>query len=70
MITDLDEWAVRAGQALQEICDEAQEAAGNPDGEDQCLDLRELLRELDYLILGKPSWQQELAASDEGETKL
>ena len=31
----LEDWAGRAVQELQEFCDEAQAAAGNPDGEEQ-----------------------------------
>ena len=40
---DLENWSVRVAEALQEICDEAQIAAGEPDGEMECTDLRALL---------------------------
>lgn len=45
----LEDWSLRAMQALQDVCDEAQDAAGDPDGEDQCLDLRELMAEFEEM---------------------
>jgi len=38
-------WSDSACQALQEFCDDAQVASGNPDGEDQLLDIRDLLND-------------------------
>jgi len=49
-IDRLEGWAVMAAQELQDICDEAQEATGNPDGEDQLPGIRMLLRELDEIM--------------------
>ncbi len=48
----LEDWSHRAAQALQDICDEAQLAAGNVDGEDQLPDLRELLLEHNQIMQG------------------
>ena len=64
---ELENWSVRVAEALQEICDEAQEAAGKPDGENECIDLRMLLHEHSKIMLGEPLWQDLLiaAASDE-----
>lgn len=49
-IEKLEGWAVMAAQELQDICDEAQEAAGDPDGEGELLGVRMLLRELDEIM--------------------
>ena len=49
----LELWATLAAQEMQEFCDDAQIAAGNPDGED-CLEAtRELIAELDEIIRDK-----------------
>ena len=53
----LEDWAHRAAQLLQDFCDEAQEAAGDPDGETELLDARALLHELDRIARGLPPWQ-------------
>ena len=52
--SELENWSVRAAEALQEFCDEAQVAAGNPDGEDQLQDIRALLDEHSRIMLGLP----------------
>ena len=39
----------RAVQELQDFCDDAQIAAGDPDGEDELLGTRELIAELDEI---------------------
>lgn len=41
----LEDWSLRVAQILQDVCDDAQMAAGNPDGTDQLPDIRELLEE-------------------------
>ena len=64
---DLEDWALRTMQALQDICDEAQAAAGNPDGEDQALDIRALMLEYEQIAAGRPAWQAKLAAQDDHE---
>ena len=43
----LEDWAYRAAQTLQDFVDAAQEAAGDPDGDGELQDVRDLLRELD-----------------------
>ena len=50
----LESWAVMAAAELQDFCDEAQISAGNPDGEDQLQGTRQLLAELDEIIM--PDW--------------
>jgi hypothetical protein len=51
---DLEDWALRAAEALQEFCDEAQLASGNPDGEDQLKDIRALIAEHSRIEAGLP----------------
>lgn len=58
---ELEDWSHRAAQALQECCDDAQAAAGNPDGEDQLRDIRALLQEHCDIIKGDDSWQAMLS---------
>lgn len=56
----LESWAQRAAEALQEFCDEAQVASGNPDGECQLLDIRQLLDEHSRIMAGIPTWQSQI----------
>lgn len=49
---DLECWCIRAAQWMQDVIDEAQAAAGDPDGDTECADGRALLEELDKLIAG------------------
>lgn len=49
-LDQLEDWAPRAAQALQDVADEAQAASDNPDGRDQCRDLRALIDELDAIL--------------------
>lgn len=51
-IDALEDWAIRASQALQDVIDDAEEA-GN--GEECCPDLRELLNELNGIIGEQPA---------------
>lgn len=46
----LEDWCARAAQWMQDVIDDAQATTGNPDGETECRDGRELLRELDALL--------------------
>lgn len=63
---DLEDWAQRTMQALQEVCDDAQEAAGNPDGTDQLMDIRGLMEEYECIAQGRPAWIAQIAgAADE-----
>ena len=55
----LESWAVMAAEELQDFCNDAQISAGNPDGEDQLQGVRQLLRELDEIIM--PDWQKVMA---------
>jgi len=48
-IDKLHQWSLAAAQELQEICDDAQIAAGNPDGEDQLPSIRSLMNEFDEI---------------------
>lgn len=48
-LDQLEDWALRTMQELQDFCDDAQEAAGNPDGEDQLIGTRELMAEFEAL---------------------
>lgn len=52
-IDELEDWSTRAAQALQDMCDEAQMAAGNPDGTDQLPDIRALLDEHNRIMHGE-----------------
>ncbi len=56
-VDELESWSCRAAQELQEFCDEAQVAAGNPNGEDQLMGVRALLVEHNRIIQGLPLWQ-------------
>lgn len=49
-IERLEQWAVMAAQELQDVVDDAQEAAGDPDGEGELPGVRMLLRELDEIM--------------------
>jgi len=53
-VNDLEDWSVRVAEVLQDICDDAQVNAGNPDGDDQCPDIRELLDEHTRIMNGQP----------------
>lgn len=61
---DLEDWALRAMQTLQDVVDDAQAAAGNPDGTDQCRDIRALMDEFERLRQGKPTWQVTIMAGE------
>lgn len=61
---DLDDWAFRTMQALQDIVDEAQLAAGDPDGESECRDIRALMAEYEAIRRGEQTWQFRLADDD------
>jgi len=58
----LEGWAVMAAAELQEFCDEAQEAAGDPGGEGELQGTRMLLRELDEIM--PPRWQQQITDNE------
>jgi hypothetical protein len=47
----LELWATFAAEALQEVIDEAQEAAGDPEDETECQTLRSLLKDLDAILM-------------------
>jgi HPt (histidine-containing phosphotransfer) domain-containing protein len=47
----LEIWSTLAAEELQQFCDEAQDAAGNPDGEDQLQATRALLADLDKILM-------------------
>lgn len=47
MDDDIENWAVRAAQALQEVVDEAVESSGN---ETACQDLQDLIAEFDEIM--------------------
>lgn len=65
---DLQNWSVRAAEALQEICDETQLAAGDPSGENERQDLRGLLLEHSRITLGQPVWQSQIVAENNNLT--
>jgi len=54
---ELVSWSTRAVWLLRDLCAEAQAAAGNPQGEDQCQDIRALLAEYERIEQGLPAWQ-------------
>ena len=62
----LESWAVMAAEELQDFLDDAQISAGNPDGADQLLGTRQLLRELDEIIM--PDWIEIIANDNSGQT--
>lgn len=47
---NLEEWAAQAAQALQEVCDEAQQQSQEPYAATERQDLRDLITELDEII--------------------
>ena len=59
---DLECWAVRVCEELQDFCNEAQMAAGDPDGEDCLPGTRALLAEADRIFSDLPVWQTQVAA--------
>lgn len=61
---DLEDWALRAMQTLQDIVDQAQQNTGDPDGESECRDIRALMDEFERLRQGKPTWQVTLMAGE------
>lgn len=58
-IDALESWAIMAAEELQQFCDDAQDAAGNPDGTDQLPGVRQLIAELDDIL--KPTWLEIIA---------
>lgn len=68
---DLENWAVRVCEELQDFCNEAQEAAGDPDGEDCLPGTRALLSEADCIFNNRPAWQAQVATLEiEGSGSL
>lgn len=66
-----EDWARRAAHELQTLCDQAQEAAGNPGGDDQLPRARALLAEYECIAAGRPTWQVTVACeSHDGHTVL
>lgn len=59
-VDELEDWALRAVQTLQDIVDEAQESSGNPDGTDALIDIRQLIEEHQHIQSGLPVWQIQL----------
>ena len=57
---ELEDWALRTVQALQDTCDEAQIIKGKPFAEDEHPDLRALIREHQRIASGQPSWRMQL----------
>lgn len=51
-IDQLEDWAHRAAQELQDFCDEAQEAAGDQAGETELPGTRALIEEFNQLNKG------------------
>ena len=49
---DLENWSCNAAQALQDFCDSAQEAVGDPYGESELKDIRALIEEHNRIIKG------------------
>lgn len=58
---DLEDWSLRAMQTLQDFCDEAQEAAGDPDDEGELRDVRAVMADYERIAQGLPAWQSILA---------
>lgn len=58
----LEDWAGRAAQELQEFCDDAQAAAGNPDGEEWLQSVRILIKEYEDIAAGRTPWQAQMQA--------
>ena len=61
----LEDWAYRAAQTLQDFVDAAQEAAGDPDGDTELQDVRDLLRELDLIARGLDPWSTHLGPGED-----
>ena len=66
-IYDLEDWSNRAAQALQDFCDEAQIDAGDPDGEHELQDIRELLKEHTLIVSGEGFLLHKLNSSETGD---
>lgn len=57
---DLEDWALRAVQEMQEVCDDAQISKGKPFAEDEHPDMRALMREHERIMAGMPTWQAQI----------
>lgn len=71
-VEDLEDWAIRASQAMQDIIDEAERAEGG-DGTSNtacCQDLKLLLVELDQIVAGVPAWQRLILSNTENTEPL
>ncbi len=66
----LEDWAGRVVQDLQEFCDDAQEAVGRPDGEDQLLGVRAMIKEYEDIAAGRPPWITQIQAMPGGSETL
>ena len=64
----LEYWATRAAEELQQFCDDAQQAAGNPDGVDQLPGVRQLISEINEILL--PPWVRGLPLDADDQTDL
>jgi len=53
---DLECWAARAMQELQDIVDDAQQATGDPDGESELKSVRILMAEYELIADGRNPW--------------
>lgn len=58
---ELEDWSLRAAQALQDVVDECEQSEGYPGGgKEACADLKVLLDEHSRIMRGEPSWQARL----------
>ena len=68
IIEDLQDWAERVVQELQDLCDEAQAAAGEPDGEGEMRVTRGMIEEYERIKKGLPLWQAALREGGDDDT--
>jgi len=67
---ELEDWGLRAAQALQDIVDECEQSEGYPGGgKESCADLRALLDEHSRIQRGEPAWQA-MIGSEKSDVEL
>lgn len=64
---DLESWAIRAAQELQELVDDAEEAVAYGERNGVALSAKVLLKEFDDIFHGRPAWGGQLASMRSGQ---
>lgn len=57
---DLESWAIRAAQELQELADDAEEAVPESERDTVAISAKALIAEFDSIFNDRPLWQSEI----------